>query len=159
MKAVEENIGYVTVQQAAKMVGVHRGAIYQAIGSGKLKPVKVLGHMVLRLAEVQAYQPRNYAGRRRVKDSALETDALAGSIGYELPVELLQRYHELLDQKFGDGLSGEEEWELEQVGTALDTADMATPLEFEGANRAAALHQQRLQTLDDVIVQLKSLLE
>jgi hypothetical protein len=140
-------------------VGVHRGAIYQAIETGRLKPVKVLGHKVLRLAEVQAYRPRNYRDRRRVGDSAPMTDASAGSAGYELPADLLQRYHELLDRKFSGGLSAEDEVELERVGTALDVADVATPLERGSATGAADLHQQRLKILDDVIVQLKSLLE
>ena len=159
MESVEANIGYVTVQQAAKLIGVHRGAIYQAIEAGRLNPVKMLGHTVLRLTEVQTYKPRNYGSRRRAKDASPETDASAVSAGYELPADLLQRYHELLDHKFSAGLSAGEETELEHVGEALDAADLATSLEHEGANRASALHQQRLKILDDVIVQLKSLLE
>jgi excisionase family DNA binding protein len=52
MEPVEEDIGYVTVQQAATIIGVHRDAIYQAIDTGKLKPVKVLGRTALRRSDV-----------------------------------------------------------------------------------------------------------
>jgi len=159
MEPVEENIGYVTVQQAANMVGVHRGSIYQAIESGRLIPVKVLGQLVLRCADVQAYHPRTYRDRRRASYLGQNRDGSAESARYDLPAEPLQRYHSLLDRKFSGGLNANEELELQRVGAELDAADLATPLEARGVNTAAAVHEQRLRTLDDVILHLKSLVE
>src|SRR5579859_7862106 len=116
MEPIIEDIGYVTVQQAAKLIGVHRDAVYQAIDAGKLKPVKVLGRTALRRSDIEAYQPRSYRGRRKPDQvaSPAGTDSAAVAASYELPADLLQQYHALLDQKFSSGLTADQETELER---------------------------------------------
>jgi excisionase family DNA binding protein len=161
MEPVEEDIGYVTIQQAAKLIGVHRDSVYQAIDAGKLKPVKVLGRTALRRSEVEAYHPRAYRERRK-NDRTVSTADSADSVlttRYELPAELLSRYHDLLDHKYTTGLTVDQETELERVGALLDAADLATPLEQEAAAQAQQAHRERMAILDNVISQLKSLLE
>lgn len=67
---VEEEIGYLTIQQAADLLGIHRTAVYQAIREGRLKTVRVMGKQALRRADVDAYQPRNYRDRQEKTVSA-----------------------------------------------------------------------------------------
>ena len=59
----EADVGFLTIQQAAERLGVHRSAIYQAIEAGHLKPVRVLGRTALKRADVDAYEPRAYRDR------------------------------------------------------------------------------------------------
>ena len=47
---------------------------------------------------------------------------------YELPDQLLEVYHRLLDKKFSSGLTPEEEIELAQLNRQLDDAEAAQPL-------------------------------
>lgn len=54
---------FVTISQAAAMSGVTTAAIYDAIKGGKLSAVEVLGRKAVRRADVQAWEPRSYAGR------------------------------------------------------------------------------------------------
>ena len=78
-------------------------------------------------------------------------------LAYELPPDLLAAYHRLLDKKFSEGLTSDEEAELERVGQELDEADMATPLEQAIDARARREHARRMAILDNIIAQLKSL--
>lgn len=48
---------YLSVSQAAARKGVTRSAIYQAIASGKLPHTVIADKIVLRLKDVDAYQP------------------------------------------------------------------------------------------------------
>ncbi len=134
IEEIEEDIGYVTVQQAAKMIGVHRDAVYQAIDTGKL-----------RRSDVEAYRPRTYRGRHKSEPAAssVGTDASVVAARYELPTDLLRRYHALLDEKFTSDL----------------TADLATPLAQEASAQERKAHQERMAVLDNLIAQLKSLVE
>jgi hypothetical protein len=76
-------------------------------------------------------------------------------LAYELPADLLAAYHRLLDKKFGEGLTSEEEAELERVGKELDQADMATPLE----QAAWREQERRMAVVDELIAKLKVLQE
>lgn len=58
---------YVSVVEAAALLGVHRSAIYQAIAAGNLQTVRIMGKMALRRADVLAYAPRPNKGRRGQK--------------------------------------------------------------------------------------------
>lgn len=60
----QEDVGYLTIQEAATLLGVHRSALYLAIKEGRLEPVRVLGRTALRRADVEAYHPRAYRSRR-----------------------------------------------------------------------------------------------
>jgi hypothetical protein len=126
-----------------------------------LKPVKVLGRTALRRSDIEAYQPRAYRSRRKPDkaDSPTGTASSAVVARYELPADLLQQYHTLLDQKFSSGLTADQETELERVGALLDAADSTTPLEQDAAAQAQKAHQTRMSILDNVIAQLKSLLD
>jgi len=79
--------------------------------------------------------------------------------GYELPADLLEAYHRLLDRKFAEGLRPEEEHELERVGTRLDQADLDSRAERAIDARAKTEHERRMSTLDQVLSQLRSLRE
>lgn len=57
---------YLSVSEAAELLGVHRNAIYQAIGSGRLRPIRMMGKQALLRAEVIAYSPRKYPRQGRV---------------------------------------------------------------------------------------------
>lgn len=59
------DIGYLTVQQAADFLGVNRSAIYQAIESGGLVAVRVMGKRALRRADLETYRERE--GRNRIR--------------------------------------------------------------------------------------------
>ena len=76
---------------------------------------------------------------------------------HELPGDLLQAYHRLLDKKFSDGLSLGEEGKLKQIGQQLDEADARTPLEQDLDSRAKAKHQERMSILSNVLSELHSL--
>lgn len=62
------DIGYLTVQQAADFLGVNRSAVYQAIESGSLATVRVMGKRALRRADLEAYRVREGRNRIRAKD-------------------------------------------------------------------------------------------
>jgi hypothetical protein len=81
----------------------------------------------------------------------------ASALAYELPADLLAAYHRLLDKKFGEGLTHEEEAEFERVGKELDEADMRTPLRQAVMQRAEEEHQRWMTTLEEVIAKLRSL--
>ena len=53
----------VTIAQAAKMKGVSRSAIYLAIAEGRLPRQQVLGRLVLKRNNVEAWQPQPHNGR------------------------------------------------------------------------------------------------
>ncbi|MBI3921574.1 MAG: hypothetical protein HY318_09175 [Armatimonadetes bacterium] len=95
---------------------------------------------------------RKVGGRRQDSASPLEP---ASSLAYELPSDLLAEYHRLLDQKLGEGLTPDEEAELERVGRELDEADMATPLGQYIDAKARAEHKRRMSLLDELIDKLK----
>jgi len=101
---------------------------------------------------------RRKAEHRKRKSKATKPPP-AAPLAYELPAGLLEAYQRLVSKKFADGLTVEEEAELERVGTELDAADAATPLERNADARARREHDRRMSTLTDIIAKLKSLQE
>ena len=53
-----------TIEEAASYLKVARAAIYGAVHAGRLHMTTVLGKRVVYRAEVEAYQPRRYSGKR-----------------------------------------------------------------------------------------------
>lgn len=104
----------------------------------------------------KADRGKQKAGGRRQK-TAVPSEPVPSSLAYELPPDLLAEYHRLLDKKFGEGLTPDEEAELERVGRELDEADAATPLERAADAKARREHKQRMVVLDDIIAKLRSL--
>ena len=62
-KAAVPQLAYVSVAEAAALLGIHRSAVYQAIRAGQLRAVRVMGKKALHRADVLAYAPRPYKGR------------------------------------------------------------------------------------------------
>lgn len=59
---------YVSVAEAASLLGIHRSAIYQAIRAGQLCAVRVMGKKALHRADLLEYIPRPYKGRNFTGD-------------------------------------------------------------------------------------------
>ena len=57
------HLAYVSVAEAAALLSIHRSAVYQAIRSGQLRAVRVMGKKALHRSDVLAYTPRPYKGR------------------------------------------------------------------------------------------------
>lgn len=64
-----------TVQEAATLKGVTRAAIYAAIKEGRLPHRKMLGRFALLKADVVAWIPSPYQGRRHGSRLSAETKA------------------------------------------------------------------------------------
>lgn len=54
-----------TAAEAAQLKGVSRAAIYSAIAEGRLPHQRVLGRLAVREADVLAWMPQPYSGRRK----------------------------------------------------------------------------------------------
>jgi excisionase family DNA binding protein len=69
----QEEIGYLSIKEAADLLGVNTSALYQAIHAGRLTAYRVVGKRVLKRTDVEAYRPRAYRSRPRValRDTAL----------------------------------------------------------------------------------------
>ncbi len=61
--ATAPHLAYVSVAEAAALLGIHRSAVYQAIRAGQLCALRVMGKKALHRADVLAYTPRPYKGR------------------------------------------------------------------------------------------------
>lgn len=57
--------GYITAKEAAERKDVTVTAIYKAVERGQLPCQRILGRIVLRLEDVDAYEPGSYAGKVR----------------------------------------------------------------------------------------------
>jgi excisionase family DNA binding protein len=64
---------YVTMQEAAQILGISRPSLYYAIKQGRLTPVKQFSRTLLRRAEVEAYEPAGYLDRRPSKSPRKKT--------------------------------------------------------------------------------------
>ena len=56
------------------------------------------------------------------------SDPGENAFDYELPTDLLEAYHKLLDKKFSNGLTPQEEVELTQLDQQLNEAEATQPL-------------------------------
>jgi excisionase family DNA binding protein len=61
---------YVTIAQAAELLGVHRTAVNDAVREGKLTAHAVLGKRALLRSDVLAYRPRKNSRRAAKKEEA-----------------------------------------------------------------------------------------
>ena len=78
---------------------------------------------------------------------------------YELPDQLLEVYHRLLDKKFSSGLTPEEEIELARLDRQLDDAEAAQPLIQSIQRRTTVLDENWTQRFEEVITKLRELKE
>ena len=78
---------------------------------------------------------------------------------YELPSELLEAYHKLLDKKFSTGLTAEEEVKLVALDEQLDTAEAAQPLIQSMQKHAASRDENWRQRFEQVVDALRELRE
>jgi hypothetical protein len=79
------------------------------------------------------------------------------SRAYELPDSLLSAYHRLLDKKFSEGLTPEEERELATIDQELDEAGAQTPLEQAIETRSREERERRTALMNEIHRLLKSL--
>src|SRR5260370_329417 len=56
MQTVEQE--FMSVKEAAGLLGVHKQAVYIAIRENRLPSVRILGNLVVRREDVRAYQQR-----------------------------------------------------------------------------------------------------
>ena len=94
-------------------------------------------------------------------EEMVETTKTPSDLSYELPADLLDAYHSLLNKKFSYGLTPDEEYELVQLDKQLDEAELATPLVQSTLTKAEQQHKQWMRrktkssvafcTLDEVI--------
>ncbi len=53
-----------SVSQVAQLKGVSRNAVYKAVSEKRLPSQQIVGHIALRAADVEAWNPRERTGRR-----------------------------------------------------------------------------------------------
>jgi hypothetical protein len=120
---------------------------------------------LLRIANDEASHRREDAGHdgrplRRPDATPMSTLAPGGgALSYDLPSDLLDAYHRLLDRKFARGLTPEEEAELARVSQNLDEAEAATPLYQSSDAKLRRQHARTLAMLDEIIEKVKALEE
>jgi prevent-host-death family protein len=112
---------------------------------------------VVPMADYRRLHPASATAPDGKRQAKKKTESCALTLAYELPADLLAAYHRLLDKKFSEGLTPDEETELARVDRELGEADMATPLEQSIDARARREHERRMTILNDIIEQLKSL--
>ncbi len=76
---------------------------------------------------------------------------------YELPMDLLEAYHKLLDKKFATGLTPEEEVELTQLNHQLDDAEASQPLIQSMQKRTTTRDENWRQRFEEVATKLREL--
>ena len=54
---------YLSIAEAAALLGVNRSAIYQAVRAGRLATVILMGKKAIRREDVLAYTPKPYSRR------------------------------------------------------------------------------------------------
>ncbi|MDE0555376.1 MAG: hypothetical protein OXI24_14230 [Candidatus Poribacteria bacterium] len=89
----------------------------------------------------------------------LHPDEDENALAYELPMQVLEAYHSLLDKKFSTGLTKEEEITLSKLDQQLDKAEAAQPLIQSMQRRSAARDKNWMQRFDEVIAKLRELRE
>lgn len=78
---------------------------------------------------------------------------------YELPTDLLEAYHKLLDKKFSNGLTPQEEVELAELDQRLNDAEAAQPLIQSMQKRTASCDEDWKKRFEEVVTKLRELKE
>jgi hypothetical protein len=91
------------------------------------------------------------------EEEKAETTAVLSTLSYELPDDLLEAYHSLLNKKFSSGLTPEEEAELARLDQQLDEAELTTPLVQSIMTKSRYQHEKWMRTLNEVITKLREL--
>ena len=86
-------------------------------------------------------------------------DESENAFDYELPTEILEDYHKLLDKKFSKGLTAEEEVELTQLDQQLNDAEAAQPLIQSMQKRTGAQDENWKQRFEEIVTKLRELKE
>ena len=81
------------------------------------------------------------------------------ALDYELPADLLEAYHKLLDKKFSTGLTSEEEVKLAELDQQLNDAEAAQPLIQSMKKHAALRDENWKQRFEEVVTKLRELKE
>ena len=87
------------------------------------------------------------------------SDTGENAFGYELPTDVLEAYHELLDKKFSTGLTPQEEVELTQLDQQLNEAEAAQPLIQSMQKREALRDENWKEKFEEVVTKLRELKE
>lgn len=87
------------------------------------------------------------------------SDTDENAFDYELPTDLLESYHKLLDKKFSKGLTPQEEVELTQLDQQLNDAEAAQPLIQSMQKRATLRDEDWKQRFEEVVPKLRELKE
>lgn len=87
------------------------------------------------------------------------SDTDENAFDYELPTDLLEAYHKLLDKKFSDGLTPQEEVALTQLDQQLNDAEAAQPLIQSMQKRNATRDENWKQRFEEVVTKLRELKE
>jgi predicted nucleic acid-binding Zn-ribbon protein len=110
------------------------------------------GVAVAAVVPMEEYRRWHPESKRDKIESEPETD-----LSYELPEELLEAYHRLVDKKFDSSLTPDEEAELVRLDRQLDEAELATPLIQSMLTEASEQDKRWTQRLDEVITKLREL--
>lgn len=86
-------------------------------------------------------------------------DESENAFDYELPTNLLEAYHKLLDKKFSTGLTPQEEVEVAQLDQQLNEAEAAQPLIQSMPKREALRDKNWKQRFEEVVTKLRELKE
>ena len=84
-------------------------------------------------------------------------DKSKNAFDYELPTNLLEAYHKLLDKKFSTGLTSEEKVILAALGQQLDDAEAAQPLIQSMQQRVTQRDENWKHRFEEVISKLREL--
>ena len=84
-------------------------------------------------------------------------DESENAFDYELPTNLLEAYHKLLDKKFSTGLTPQEEVEVAQLDQQLNEAEAAQPLIQSMQKREALRDKNWKQRFGEVVTKLREL--
>ena len=89
----------------------------------------------------------------------LHPDEDENALTYELPMQVLEAYQGLLDKKFSNGLTKEEEITLSELDRQLDDAEAAQPLIQSMKKRTTARDENWMQRFEEVMAKLRELRE
>jgi antitoxin (DNA-binding transcriptional repressor) of toxin-antitoxin stability system len=120
------------------------------------KPVATVAPMEREIQKADGKRRKAQSRKRRAKATA---EPSVSSLAYELPADLMAEYERLMNRKFDEGLTPDEEEEFARVAKALSDADIATPLGQAIIRQAQEQHEQWMRRMDKVMETLRTLKE